>query len=917
MNRMRSIKIRALSRLVSCAVVLSFAVRSYAAGPDVFSYQIPFPPPPTDASAAAESLDDRATRLLVALACGSEVDYAVHQTEAGEDSTAILIAKMDWVTGHPDRDGKRHLFLNGRAAPDRAPCRFTRYFQPPDLCSFVKTQKECDDDNKIYADKNTPEPTKSALRKQLEERLEKDFAKNFPREFPSCHPPGHASPIVTLSVGVAVAPPSAALGSDVVRVNFEVPHDCMVAQINHSLEDMMVHGNLGTNGLPCHVFGTNDGDWDVSVRNFTRLAFLNARNGIHQGPEIIHPPALGNLQEHLLTADGGPAQEKYAVTGCGNKEESTGTSQERADERDWTDEPFWRTIGDILSFLLKLLIVIVAVSLAAAILAIVPLEGIILGLAVVAAAIALLADSLPETENHLLMINTSKYLKNQMIIEDVPGSKGANRYRKDQGALKDWLLSKMQSVLKADFVEYNSRPYNRYSTMAIQNIADFANDDDLRLGARLVLDYLNAKFAVGSQQGRRFVPFRRKREAMAECIDFDAPQNNGLFDLICAGDHQIGLNLFYGGQVEQMRDNYVSFGAAAQDIFAVTSSYQPEDFVVDLARNKGTPIFQRIHHTSGEVYSSGASFLISAGGHTSDYAYEFLGITGKADDKGVGMPTTLFLSKSPSDDPTNRREPSPTDVQKPSVSRTTLGELIRIDGQRTAKPNNNPSYDHNLCVWDGFACGVNLVIPPSDPTDAAAGFPTITSLSEEGGPCLSKGPAGTAPEWAFIDSRRCPAYRHAPRFFIAIYRQSCPALTSYCEDNFGFFDVVDASPADNFNQFKAKVTGANPPGFVKTTLVPLVGTQMNGTYHSARGQSIEFQAASSFTRDAGIVSVDGVAQNDWDKWSFAEGSSALRPGVRTPIGSKGDGYVTIWNPRLNKTLELDFRDKDHPHRNLK
>jgi hypothetical protein len=400
---------------------------------------------------------------------------------------------------------------------------------------------------------------------------------------------------------------------------------------------------------------------------------------------------------------------------------------------------------------------------------------------------------------------------------------------------------------------------------------------------------------------------------MAQFIDTDATKDgnaspNGLFDLIQAGDHQIGLSIFYGGQLAQMRGDYVSFGAAAQDIFAVTSSYLPEDFVLDLALDKSSPVFQRIHHTTGEAYSSGAGFLISAGGHTSDYAYSFAGL-GLDDDKGVAMPTTLFLAESPAD--------QPTDPLKPSVSRTTLNELIRIDGLRTAKPSDSPSYDLNLCVWDGFACGVNIVIQPSTNTNAAAGFSTLTLLSDEGGPCLSKGPPGTAQEWSFIDTRRCPAYRRAPRSFIAIYRQDCPLGSLYCVDNVGFFEVIEASSSDNFDQFKSRVIAANPPGFIKTPYLNHVGTQMNGTYHSARNQIIEFQAVYSATRPEGIVSVDGVAQSDWSSWSFAEGSSALQPAVKTPINSTGDGYVTIWNPRSNKTLELDFRDKDHPHRSVK
>lgn len=892
-----------------CGVLISlffFTPSAYAFGPDLFSYQIPFPAAPSSGADPAQSRDERATQLLRSLACGSEVDYSSSQTTAGEDSTAFLIAKFEWATGHPDLQGNPHLEMNGQPLDANSPCTFTRYFQPPDLCSFVETEQQCTDGN------NKKDADAVAWRANLTAEIKARFADSFIGQFPYC---SGFLPGLNVSVGVGAAPPAAAVGADIVRVDFQVPHDCLVAQINWSLEKMAVVGHMGTDGSQCHVVAKNKGDWDVAVRNLTRLDYLNRRYARRQtpAPEIIHAAALQNLDEQLLTADGAPADEKYAIADCGNTEDSTGTSQDRADERDWTDEPFWQTLGDILWFLLKLIIVIVVIYVAAWLLVGVVGAGIVgvTAAAVAGAAVVILfVDSIPETENHLLMINTSKYLKNQVIIGDVPTSDGTSRYRKDQAAVKDWLLVKMQSILKGDLVEYNSRPYNRYTTMAIQNIVDFADDDDLRTGAQIVLDYLNAKFVVGSLQGRRFLPFRRKREAMAEYIDVDAhdannlPVNNGLFDLIHAGDHQIGLNLYYTGQIDQMRDGFVSFGAGSQDIFAVTSAYLPAAFVLDLALDKSTPVFQRIHHASAEIYSSGAGFMISAGGMATDYAYSFAG-QGKDDDKGVAMPTTLFLPTSSLD--------QPADESKPSVSRTTLNELIRIDGMRTPKPNADPSYDQNVCVWDGFACGVNIVIPPSSPDDPAAGFTTTTALPEEGGPCMTTVASGTGATWSFIDSRRCPAYHHAPRTFTLIYRQDCPKGALHCEDNFGFFEVIDAVSTDDFNQFMAKVMADNPPGFIKISF-SVDGPEMNGTYKSVRGQVIWCQAFQSATRMPRIIGVDASPQKDWSTWSFAEGSSALRPGVVTPITATGDGLVTISNMRLNKTLELDFRDKNHPVR---
>jgi hypothetical protein len=204
-------------------------------------------------------------------------------------------------------------------------------------------------------------------------------------------------------------------------------------------------------------------------------------------------------------------------------------------------------------------------------------------------------------------------------------------------------------------------------------------------------------------------------------------------------------------------------------------------------------------------------------------------------------------------------------------------------------------------------------VPPADSPDRTAGFSPVATLLGEAGPCLSKGPPGSPTEWDFIDSRRCAAYRSAPRFFIAIYRHTCLLLAGADCENFGFFEVLDAVSSDNFESFVTGVLAANPPGFISSLAFP----SSNDTYHSVRGQAIEF-LADPISRRSGIVSVNGVAQHDLDSWSFAEGGMAHIPGVWTPIRSNGNGYVVISNPRFtSRTLELDFRDYHRPVRTVK
>src|SRR5262249_2288830 len=78
----------------------------------------------------------------------------------------------------------------------------------------------------------------------------------------------------------------------------------------------------------------------------------------------------------------------------------------------------------------------------------------------------------PETENHLLMINTSRYLTNQAMIEaldDEGGYPNEDEIQSQQDDTRDWLLERLQRIARNDFDEYNARPYQRYSINAVLN----------------------------------------------------------------------------------------------------------------------------------------------------------------------------------------------------------------------------------------------------------------------------------------------------------------------------------------------------------------------------------------------------------------------------------------------------------------
>ena len=112
---------------------------------------------------------------------------------------------------------------------------------------------------------------------------------------------------------------------------------------------------------------------------------------------------------------------------------------------------------------------------------------------------------LPETENHRLMIESSRYLTNMAIIRDLRrrgGHDNLDEILEQQNEVRAWLLKDLQRIAIHDFDESNSRPYTRLSLEAIQNLHDFANDardgdPQMQAAARIV------PYFVGEIRGRQ------------------------------------------------------------------------------------------------------------------------------------------------------------------------------------------------------------------------------------------------------------------------------------------------------------------------------------------------------------------------------------------------------------------------------
>src|SRR5262249_23658871 len=114
----------------------------------------------------------------------------------------------------------------------------------------------------------------------------------------------------------------------------------------------------------------------------------------------------------------------------------------------------------------------------------------------------------PETENHVLLIESARYLTNQLRFTTTHRRKYDNR----ANGMNTWMLRHLRQFAQHDFLEYNARPYQRYAIDALLNLYDLSTNARVKTAAQDILDYTTTKFAVSSNRLRRVGPFRRRND---------------------------------------------------------------------------------------------------------------------------------------------------------------------------------------------------------------------------------------------------------------------------------------------------------------------------------------------------------------------------------------------------------------------
>jgi hypothetical protein len=507
-----------------------------------------------------------------------------------------------------------------------------------------------------------------------------------------------------------------------------------------------------------------------------------------------------------------------------------------------------------------------------------------------------------ETENHILMMLSVRYLTNQLLYQRDRHISHDNRRNGGGGAPScyDLVLSLLRNIMRGDFSEYNAKPYQEETRHALVNLCSYAYDHEVRLAARMVLDYISAKVAVSQCDLRRMLPFRRRNEGK-----YAARFTDGFMDVSLLGTEGADpIGPYFALQAGNIRSCAVRVegtvpigvgpmkastgevtvwgieGSGEDLVHEAVSEYRIPRLIQDLFVNDlHRRYFQRLHRfpkpgevggnrnaNTMEVYAGSPSYLITAGSEAATYAIDprVFGVVPKpskqAQQLGVAV-TTSFV-------PTTGAGGSRLLVDR-ATQVVQLGAFSQHSGLELDS-------GVNYGVAPDFACGHQIRIP------AWMGV-------------------AADPAFSFFD-HHSPDKGHTPGFFLAVLKQ----------DGMAVIEALDTwlHPDVTFTDFTTGVQASNGAVTLRNN-VPATWRTWNGT-------RIDFVIWRGYERDgatwgARVLSVAYGAGDTQDAFGDA-GNVTNRFLNGTVINYGPEAVIEVRNPFLGKKIRLDLADQRHPRR---
>ena len=205
-----------------------------------------------------------------------------------------------------------------------------------------------------------------------------------------------------------------------------------------------------------------------------------------------------------------------------------------------------------------------------------------------------------ETENHILMKEGSRYLKNQWLYDQY----GKEENNNAKNGLEKFLIAHLESMVKTGFFEFNANPYISYTLEAIHIIHSYSKNEEIKTLSANILNAEHWQYALGSFQLKKYSPFRRRMSRI---------EITSLF-----GDRHGIMIRAELAKVNETPIAHEDLPCCYDRLFTtITSDYQLPHHIKLMIEEKPNSYLAKIGHgikSSPEIYYGTPNYLLSAGG---------------------------------------------------------------------------------------------------------------------------------------------------------------------------------------------------------------------------------------------------------------------------------------------------------------
>jgi hypothetical protein len=433
-----------------------------------------------------------------------------------------------------------------------------------------------------------------------------------------------------------------------------------------------------------------------------------------------------------------------------------------------------------------------------------------------------------ETENHLLFIESNRFLWNQQF------SPSDNTAVQNGFTEQQWLQDRLKAIFEGYFYEYNSETYESYHAASIGNLFEnTTTDPTIKTASRMILDLVSAHQALATKDLRRMAPFRRHPVDWNPNVMVGNYEDQDRLEIL-TGDSRMLAN-----ECTSYPQNQVATAAGA---------YRIPDPILDrlLVRphqrgfgrvhlgNRGSivtmPNTNDIRVDGWETFYQDPDFLISGGGISTlnQYTHDCIVYNcAPENENGRDVFTTVM----------------PTGTVKSTGLTLHIEQPLELEWDTTywLRRGKVPNW-RKTCVGPNFACGNHVVIPPemSDVCQKTVGKFTFVDFT---GTCAAR--AGLP-----VDKRDA-----SHGFFAAVFKG---------DGDWGFFEVEGfqtvGAKVSTLDDFAREVTTRNP--------VQDFSAGRSNTYTTLQGDTIHF------------APIDPVRFDQWNLTGITRNcAAAINPGA--------------------------------------